>query len=176
MNRALQEWNTLDEPEAIRQLLHCCASGRWARLVASQRPFSNEEDLYRAADEVWSGMTEPDWMEAFAAHPRIGERKAAEASAQSAAWSSQEQSSVSAARVAILKELADGNARYEQLFGFTYIVCATGKSAEQMLDILKRRLDNTRESELREAAEQQRQITQIRLHKWLAAEVRQEKA
>lgn len=115
-------------------------------------------------------MAESDWIEAFAAHPRIGERKAAEASIPSAAWSRQEQSSVAAAQAAILQELAEGNAHYERQFGFTYIVCATGKSAERMLEILKHRLDNTRESELREAAEQQRQITQIRLHKWLAEE------
>src|SRR6202034_4127992 len=107
-------------------------------------------------------MEEPDWLEAFRAHPRIGERKAAHATAQSAQWSRQEQSAAEAAREDVLVELADGNLRYEQLFGFTYIVCATGKSAEEMLEILRRRLGSDRQSELREAAEQQRQITQIR--------------
>jgi len=106
-------------------------------------------------------------MEAFRAHPRIGERKAAHASAQSSQWSSQEQASVDSAQAAILAELAAGNARYEELFGFTYIVCASGKSAEEMLAILQRRLSSDRQTELREAAEQQRQITQIRLRKWL---------
>lgn len=169
MNPTLREWNSLSESDACRQLQHCCASRRWSQEVTSLRPFLSEEDLYRAADEVWSAMNEPDWMEAFAAHPRIGERKAA-ASQQSRAWSNQEQSLVDSAQSNTLHELADGNARYEQQFGFTYIVCATGKSAEQMLAILKRRLSNTREDELREAAEQQRQITRIRLRKWLMGE------
>ncbi|MFC5864491.1 2-oxo-4-hydroxy-4-carboxy-5-ureidoimidazoline decarboxylase [Acidicapsa dinghuensis] len=166
----LQDWNALREPEAIRLLTHCCASNRWAHSMLSMRPFAKEADLYHAADEVWSTMREQDWLEAFAAHPRIGERKAAVASLQSAAWSQQEQSSVDLAQASILSELAVGNALYEQQFGFIYIVCATEKSSEEMLAILTRRLGNTREEELREAAEQQRQITQIRLHKWLMGE------
>jgi OHCU decarboxylase len=112
-------------------------------------------------------MEEPDWMEAFACHPRIGERKAAYASAKSVSWSSQEQASTASAAERVMAELAIGNAEYERRFGFTYIVCATGKSPEEMLAILKRRLSRDRPSELREAAEQQRQITQIRLGKWL---------
>jgi OHCU decarboxylase len=86
---------------------------------------------------------------------------------QSAAWSRAEQSQASSASEAVLAEIAAGNQRYEELFGFNYLVCATGKSAEEMLAILKRRLESTRETELREAAEQQRQIMQIRLGKWL---------
>jgi OHCU decarboxylase len=112
-------------------------------------------------------MEEPDWMEAFAAHPRIGERKASPANSASAAWSQQEQSSSALAPQPILDDLARGNSLYEERFGFTYIVCATGKSAEEMLAILGRRLKNDRQTELREAAEQQRQIMQIRLGKWL---------
>ena len=112
-------------------------------------------------------MKETDWMEAFACHPRIGERTAAHATAQSAAWSRQEQSSAATASERIVAELAEGNADYEQRFGFTYIVCATGKSADEMLAILQRRLGSDRQTELREAAEQQRQIMQIRLGKWL---------
>ncbi len=112
-------------------------------------------------------MQEADWLEAFACHPRIGERKAAHVSARSAAWSQQEQAQVGEAQARIIAELAEGNALYEQRFGFTFIVCATGKSAEEMLAILKRRIESSREAELREAAEQQRQIMQIRLGKWL---------
>ncbi len=113
-------------------------------------------------------MKEADWLEAFNCHPRIGERKTTHTSTQSAAWSLQEQSSANAAPERLLAELADGNAIYEQRFGFTYIVCATGKSVEEMVAILKRRLASDRVDELREAAEQQRQILQIRLGKWLA--------
>ena len=137
--------------------------------MVALRPIAGVLELSEAADRVWSTMEEADWLEAFACHPRIGERQAAHASAQSAAWSRQEQSSTDAAREHVLAEMAAGNAKYEQRFGFTYIVCATGKSAEEMLAILTRRLESDRATELREAAEQQRQIMQIRLGKWLVA-------
>jgi OHCU decarboxylase len=124
--------------------------------------------LSEAADRTWATMQEADWLEAFACHPRIGERKVSmHAGERSSAWSWAEQAQTDSASENVLDEIADGNQRYEELFGFTYIVCATGKSAEEMLAILKRRLQSTRETELREAAEQQRQIMQIRLGKWL---------
>jgi 2-oxo-4-hydroxy-4-carboxy-5-ureidoimidazoline decarboxylase len=169
MNPILQTWNESSEDTAVASLLSCCAAKHWAAAVAAQRPFASEASLCEAADKVWATMQEADWMEAFRAHPRIGERKPAVASAQSKAWSSQEQSSVATAQSTILAELAQGNQQYEGQFGFTYIVCATGKSAEEMLAILQRRLNSDRQAELREAAEQQRQITQIRLRKWLEA-------
>ena len=167
MNAILHVWNTLSAEAATAALLHCCASHRWAIAVAAQRPYMSEDQLLIAADNVWATTDELDWMQAFKAHPRIGERKAAYASAQSAQWSRYEQSAAETADAEILAELALLNARYEDIFGFTYIVCATGKSAEEMLDILRRRVANKRPSELREAVEQQRQITQIRLKKWL---------
>jgi 2-oxo-4-hydroxy-4-carboxy-5-ureidoimidazoline decarboxylase len=109
-----------------------------------------------------------DWDEAFSSHPRIGEKKAPEsASRMSARWSGQEQSGVRGSGGDILERLTRGNASYEERFGRIYIVCASGKSAEEMLTILERRLRNDEGSELREAAEQQRQITQLRLRKWL---------
>jgi OHCU decarboxylase len=167
MNTILAAWNALDEENAAAVLLSCCAAGRWAHAMATQRPYATREDLFDRADRVWATMDEPDWMEAFRAHPRIGERSAAHATAQSMEWSQQEQSAADQAKQNVLPELADGNRRYEELFGFTYIVYATGKSAEEMLEILRRRLASNRQSELREAAEQQRQIMQIRLRKWL---------
>jgi OHCU decarboxylase len=112
-------------------------------------------------------MIEADWLEAFAYHPRIGEREKSHLLSQASSWSLQEQSSVGAAPERTLTLLAKRNAEYENKFGFTYIVCATGKSPEEMLLILNRRLASDRESELREAAEQQRQIMHIRLGKWL---------
>lgn len=169
MNPTLAQWNSADENAAVVALLSCCAAQRWARALAAERPFSDEDALYEAADVRWAEMEASDWMEAFRAHPRIGERKAAEASQQSKAWSSQEQAQVHSAQSVVLHALAEGNRAYEERFGFTYIVCATGKSAEEMLAILNRRLANDRATELREAAEQQRQITQIRLRKWLTA-------
>jgi OHCU decarboxylase len=135
--------------------------------MVALRPIGSAEQLSTEANRAWSEMEESDWMEAFACHPRIGERKAAHATAQSMAWSRQEQSSAADAAERVLAALAEGNAEYETRYGFTYIVCATGKSAEEMLAILRRRLNSDRATELREAAEQQRLILQIRLGKWL---------
>jgi 2-oxo-4-hydroxy-4-carboxy-5-ureidoimidazoline decarboxylase len=167
MKPNLAAWNDADKSVALRAMLACCAARRWAQSMVSHRPFRDIGSLSLTADEVWSTMEEPDWLEAFAAHPRIGERRPPPAATQSAAWSQQEQSSTANAASQVLADLAAGNALYEQRFGFTYIVCATGKNADEMLTILRRRLNNNRSSELREAAEQQRQIMQIRLGKWL---------
>ncbi len=175
MNATLAAWNAADESAALDAMLACCGSRRWAQAMVAQRPIASVWALSDAADRAWGAMEEPDWLEAFACHPRIGERKLDLVTSppthdpveRSAAWSRKEQLSVRAANELVLAELADDNQRYEQRFGFTYIVCATGKSASEMLTILKRRLTNDRESELREAAEQQRQILQIRLGKWL---------
>lgn len=168
MNAVLDAWNSADETEALNAMLACCGTRRWASAMVAMRPIENVIGLSEIADRVWATMNEADWLEAFACHPRIGERKAAQTEAKSRAWSQQEQSSVATAQFALLSELAEGNAKYEEKFGFTYIVCATGKSADEMLAILKRRLGNEHEAELGEAAEQQRQIMQIRLGKWLA--------
>jgi OHCU decarboxylase len=176
MNATLAAWNAAGEPEALEAMLACCGSKRWAQAMVAQRPIANVRALSEAADRLWSEAQEPDWLEAFACHPRIGERHATviakhptyRVAARSSGWSQQEQSAASAADELVLSELAEDNERYEQRFGFTYIVCATGKSAAEMLTILKQRLAKDRETELREAAEQQRQIMQIRLGKWLS--------
>ena len=167
MNTVLAAWNEATEDAALEAMLACCAARRWAQAMVALRPFTSVAILSQKADEVWSAMEEADWMEAFASHPRIGERKAAHTRSKSAAWAQQEQASTASAADRVLAQLAEGNALYEQRFAFTYIVCATGKSAEEMLAILERRLTNNRDVELREAAEQQRQIMQIRLGKWL---------
>jgi OHCU decarboxylase len=167
MNPNLAAWNDADESVALQPMLACCAAHRWARAMVARRPFRNVESLSLTADEVWSTMEERDWLEAFAAHPRIGERKAPLTATRTATWSQQEQSSTASAGGQVLADLAAGNALYEERFGFTYIVCATGRSADEMLAILRRRLNSDRASELREAAEQQHQIMQIRLGKWL---------
>jgi 2-oxo-4-hydroxy-4-carboxy-5-ureidoimidazoline decarboxylase len=167
MNQVLAAWNKAVAASAFDAMLACCGARRWAAAMVGLRPIGTVQELSAAADAAWSAMDEADWMEAFAYHPRIGERKAAHATAKSAAWSSQEQSSANDAEAGVLAALAQGNAHYEQRFGFTYIVCATGKSADQMLAILNRRLSSNRATELRDAAEEQRQIIQIRLGKWL---------
>jgi OHCU decarboxylase len=167
MNAVLAAWNEADEPSATAAMLACCAAQRWAQAMVALRPYSGVESLSLTADEVWSTMGESDWLEAFAAHPPIGKRKASGTNSASAAWSEQEQSSTFTATQKVLADLAELNIHYKERFGFTYIICATGKSSEEMLAILERRLTNEREGELREAAEQQRQIMQIRLGKWL---------
>jgi 2-oxo-4-hydroxy-4-carboxy-5-ureidoimidazoline decarboxylase len=167
MNTVLSSWNQASAEDALDAMLACCGARRWATAMVALRPIAEVRELSAAADRIWGTMEEADWLEAFACHPRIGDRKAAHASQKSVAWSRQEQSAASTAAERVLAELAAGNAKYEKRFGFTYIVCATGKSAEEMLTILNHRLAGDRASELIEAAEQQRQITQIRLGKWL---------
>jgi 2-oxo-4-hydroxy-4-carboxy-5-ureidoimidazoline decarboxylase len=168
MNQVLERWNALDDAGAAVEILHCCGSRAWADRLAAKRPFAGASELLQTSDTIWAQLTSSDWDEAFASHPRIGERKApASATAQSAQWSSQEQGSASSAGPGIQERLKQANAEYEARFGRIYIVCATGKQAEEMLAILVRRLDNEEAAELREAAEQQRQITQLRLRKWL---------
>jgi OHCU decarboxylase len=167
MNPVLDAWNDADPVEATREVLACCGSRQWADQMVTLRPIPTIAAFSEAADSIWAAMEESDWLEAFACHPRIGERAAASISEQSSTWSQQEQSRITAAAESTMRQLAEGNALYEQRFGFTYIVCATGKTADEMLVILQRRLANARVAELREAAEQQRQIMQIRLGKWL---------
>jgi OHCU decarboxylase len=166
MISVLENWNCATPEEALNAMLACCGSRRWAGEMIALRPFDSKAQLMEWADAVWSRMSEPDWLEAFASHPRIGERNTAGPGSRSSSWSRQEQSSTETAGAEVLAAIAEGNDLYENRFGFTYIVCATGKSANQMLAILNRRLRNDRATELSEAAEQQRQITRIRLERW----------
>jgi 2-oxo-4-hydroxy-4-carboxy-5-ureidoimidazoline decarboxylase len=168
MNEVLARWNRLSAEGAEREILPCCGSAAWARKLAARRPFDDESSLIEASDEIWRRLEKQDWIEAFSEHPRIGERRAPPvASKQSAVWSAQEQQSVETAAEAVQTELAEANREYERKFGRVFIVCATGKSAPEMLDILRRRLHNDDATELREAVEEQRKITNIRLKKWL---------
>ncbi len=126
-----------------------------------------EAVLLAVSDEIWRGLGEADWLEAFKSHPRIGESRAEEVSpAQSSAWSAQEQQKAATADEAVKMALKWGNREYEQKFGRIFIVCATGKSASEILEILRRRLHNDEATELQLAAEEQRQIMHIRLKQW----------
>lgn len=168
-NDTLVRWNRLSSEDASRKILACCGSTAWAKGMAARRPFPDESTLLAASDETWRSLAQEDWMEAFASHPRIGEsRPAAVAPAESAAWSSQEQGDVTSTAGAVKISLAEANREYEKRFGHIFIVCATGKSGQEILEILRRRLHNDQKTELQEAAEQQRQITHIRLRKWLS--------
>jgi 2-oxo-4-hydroxy-4-carboxy-5-ureidoimidazoline decarboxylase len=168
MSEVLARWNRLSVKAAAQEILPCCGSTSWARAVATRRPINDATSLLAVSDEAWRSLEASDWMEAFSKHPRIGERKAPPAaSAQSAAWSAQEQRNVADARGSVQLALAEGNRQYERRFDRVFIVCATGRSAPEILEILSRRLRNDDSTELREAAEEQRKITNIRLRKWL---------
>jgi 2-oxo-4-hydroxy-4-carboxy-5-ureidoimidazoline decarboxylase len=168
LNRILSRWNFLALEEAAKEILSCCGSRAWAQRMASCRPFEDVASLLATSDRIWRELSAADWSEAFQSHPRIGERgKPAAATAQSAAWSAQEQRDVAGAGNSVAIALAEGNQEYERRFGRLFIVCATGKSASEILEILERRLRNDEETELQAAADEQAKITEIRLKKWL---------
>jgi OHCU decarboxylase len=169
----LAQWNRLPVDEAMKAILPCCGSEAWARGMATRRPLTNIAALLGASDETCKTLTRSDWMEAFNSHPRIGESQPSHSprihslQTQSVQWSAQEQGEVSDGDADVKKALAGANQEYELRFDRTFIVCATGKSAVEILALLRQRLKNDPETEFEEAAEQQRQITQIRLKKWL---------
>ncbi len=167
-NAILAAWNALDVPAAAATILPCNGSIAWATQLAALRPFATPFDLTCTADIVWRALSLADQQQAFDSHPRIGERHAKSASAASLALSEAEQSAAQLT-TDTQSALAAANRAYEEKFDRIFVVCATGKSAEEMLLILQHRLNNDPATELREACEQQRQITQIRLRKWLAS-------
>jgi 2-oxo-4-hydroxy-4-carboxy-5-ureidoimidazoline decarboxylase len=169
MSDVLARWNRLPAEAAWQEILPCCGSKAWAEGMVSRRPLLGNATLLAVSDETWRGLAESQWMEAFRSHPRIGESGAQQsAGTQAAAWSAQEQGRVVAASEAVRIALAEANREYERRFGHIFIVCARGKSGPEILEILRRRLQNDRKTELGEAAEQQRQIIQIRLQEWLS--------
>ena len=168
MSDALTRWNGLRPDEAAQGILPCCGAKAWAYGMAARRPIVDETALLTACDQVWKSLAESDWLEAFHSHPRIGESPSATGSTQAAGWSVEEQRSLSAAGDDVKVALAEGNREYERRFNRIFIVCATGKSALEILEILRRRLRNEQTTELHETAEQQRLITHLRLKKWLS--------
>ncbi len=155
MSGVLARWNSLPREEAAREILACCGSETWAASMASKRPIHDEVSLIETSDAIWQGLGESGWLEAFR-------------SQQSSVWSEQEQRQAASADEAMKLALKWGNREYEQKFGRIFIVCATGKSASEILEILRRRLHNDEARELQQAAEEQRQIMNIRLNKWIA--------
>ena len=147
---------------AERELAKCCGSSRWAAAMAGRRPFKNAEHVYVAADEIWWSLDGADWLEAFLHHPRIGAR------AGRWGWAKDEQSGTRDAPADTLQKLADLNHEYERKFGHVFLICATGKRAEEMLADLERRMTNDPATELRIAAGEQAKITRLRLEKLLA--------
>jgi allantoicase len=158
----LRRLAALTPAEHAREMLACCGAHAWAEAMTARRPFDTLARLTAAGAEVWRGLGREDWLEAFRAHPRIGEKRKGESTRP---WSSEEQARVKDAQQATLDALARENEAYEKRFGFIYIVCATGKTADEMLAILRERIRNDDASELRRAAEEQEKITAIRLEK-----------
>ncbi len=164
----LAELNALTPERAQEELLRCCGCARWAADVAAGRPYASKDALLRAADAAWATASKAERLEAFSHHPRIGGKDALRAKfASTSAWAQGEQAGARAAGEEILDQLAEGNAAYEAKFGHIFIVCATGKSAGEMLGLLKARLPKDAASELDTAAGEQAKITKIRLEKLL---------
>ena len=166
--KPLERFNQLPRQRALRALLDCCGSKKWAQEMVGRRPFAGEVDFFETADRTWAALSREDWLEAFLHHPAIGETTAkAKQSAAASRWSAQEQSSAQKAAPEVLRELAAQNRAYAEKFGYVFLICATGKSSEEILNALRRRLPKESETELRIAAEEQRKITRLRLEKLL---------
>ncbi len=166
--KSLERFNRLPRQRALRALLDCCGSKQWAQQMAAHRPFTDESQLFEAADKTWSVLAREDWLEAFQHHPPIGEtRAAAKQSATASRWSAREQFSAQKAEPGVLEALAAQNRAYAEKFGYVFLICATGKSSEEILNALRLRLPNDPDTELSIAAEEQRKITRLRLEKVL---------
>jgi 2-oxo-4-hydroxy-4-carboxy-5-ureidoimidazoline decarboxylase len=164
--------NALSPEEAQQALRRCCGSSRWVAAMVDRRPFSSTAALHDAADRVWRTLERADFLEAFAHHPPIGSgsgsgggapRETADGVAR--AWSAEEQARVAEAGADVATALRALNQAYAVRFGYIFIVCATGKSAEQMLALLRARIENDPETELGVAAAEQAKITRLRLEK-----------
>ena len=165
----LKEFNAQDKAVVSDALFTCCSSEKWTGLLLKEFPFSSEESLIRSAGTIWYNDCDPaDWEEAFAHHPKIGDVKGlAEKFGSTSHFASVEQAGVASASEGVIGELASGNKAYEEKFGFVFLVCATGKTAEEMLRLLQDRLENEKHEELSIAMGEQHKITLIRLKKLL---------
>lgn len=162
----LHELNILPESQLKEELLKCCGSNSWAKKMMAFFPADDLVELLEDAEEVWYQCSPDDWKEAFAQHPKIGDVESlTKKFASTAGWAAGEQSGVSGASAPLIELLAATNRRYEEKFGYIFIVYATGKSGEEMLLLLQERLRNNPEEELLIAADEQNQITKLRIEK-----------
>jgi 2-oxo-4-hydroxy-4-carboxy-5-ureidoimidazoline decarboxylase len=170
VNSAIASLNSLSTEAACESLCGCCGADRWVELMENHRPFDSVAELHAAADKVFDQLSSADWLAAFACHPPIGDLDSLRMKfAGNRQWSHDEQQGVNAADEAAISALAAGNAAYRNRFGYIFIVCATGKSAAEMLELLTARLQNDPRSELTIAAAEQRKITHLRIDKLLAS-------
>jgi len=156
----------LDYDSLHAALIKCCASKRWVSAMAAGRPFESDRQLLETAANAWNDLDHDDWLEAFAAHPKIGDIESLRQKyANTRDWAGNEQAGVAGAGETVLRRLSQLNCEYEAKFGYIFIVCATGKSAAEMLAILESRLPNEPAEEILHAAAEQLKITLLRLNK-----------
>ena len=169
MSGGLKRINQMTSDEAAAVLHAICGSGRWVEAMLASRPFIDAAGLFAAAEREWLALSREDCLEAFSHHPKIGERNLTQARfAATAQQSSRDQSGMAAASEAERAEFAARNAEYERKFGHVFLICATGKSASEMLTSLRSRLGNDAQTELRNAVGEQAKIIRLRLERWLA--------
>jgi 2-oxo-4-hydroxy-4-carboxy-5-ureidoimidazoline decarboxylase len=159
----LAELNRMNSQGAVDVLKPCCGSQKWAEEMNARRPFSDIEEVHGAADIVWRTLHREDWHEAFASHPKVGETR------EVSEWSKKEQGGMVSAADDIRARLGQFNTEYQKRFGFIFIICATGKSAEEMLASLEERLRHDPDTEWEIAGEEQIKIVHLRLNKLLDA-------
>ena len=165
----IKQINTMPRDELLIEFEKCCGSSAWVEKMVNSRPFYNVDSLHETSDKIWSGLSSKDYLEAFTHHPQIGDvNSLKEKFASTANWAGNEQKGTSEASDEVLQKLKAGNDAYLKRFGFIFIVCATGKTAQQMLDLLNDRLPNDTAIELHNAAAEQNKITHLRLNKLLS--------
>ena len=163
---SLEDLNALPREQAEARFRDCCAAEPWVQGMVNNRPYADADALMEQSRRLWPALSEDDWLQAFEAHPKIGDVDSLRKKyASTRALASGEQSGARQAPEAVLQRLKAGNDEYLTRFGFIFIVCATGKSAREMLELLEKRLPNSREKELDNAAREQAKITELRLEK-----------
>ena len=171
LSYSLMQLNQLSDADAAFAFSNCCTAQRWIQAMVAARPFSSKQQCLELADEVWRKSDETDFLQAFEGHPKIGDVSSLKAKyAHTKQLASGEQGAVNDASDDILERLAQGNNDYYEKNGFIFIVCASGKSAAEMLGLLEQRLPNSRDQELLNAAAEQAKITAIRINKLLPEE------
>jgi 2-oxo-4-hydroxy-4-carboxy-5-ureidoimidazoline decarboxylase len=165
---SLEQINAAESAAASHMFQQCCTSDRWIERMVAGRPYALQQQLLDAADIHWHGLTAADYLQAFDGHPKIGDVNSLQARyAHTKALAAGEQAGVDAASASVIENLAQGNQAYQDKFGFIFIVCATGKSAQEMSELLQARLPNNRSVEIENAAEEQRKIFHLRLQQLL---------
>lgn len=164
----IEQFNKLTAEDAKTEITRCCGSSNWVKKVLENRPYNDKNSLLELAEKEWFNLSQDDWLEAFQHHPKIGDiNSLSKKYANTQKWAEGEQSGVNSASENIIHNLAQGNKDYEEKFDYIFIVCATGKTAQEMLEILNTRLPNTAEEEIKIAIGEQNKITKIRLEKLL---------